>query len=415
MSIREKLLALGPGLIMAGAVIGASHLVQSTRAGALYGTSLLGLVLLTNALKYPFFEAGHRYTAATGETLLRGYRRLGRGWLYLFLALNLPLAAISLAGVTFVTAAIAHYLLPSLSLVIWAAIILALSALCLLWGGFRGLDRSMRGLMLVLSLGTVAALLLALLSPVPPTASTLHSASPWSAAALPFLIALMGWMPGPIEVSAWQSLWVKAQERCSGRRTTLTEALWDFNFGYILSAALALIFVLLGALMLYRTGVEPESSPAGFVAQLIGIYGTTLGRWSEPLIAAAALATMLSTTISVTDGYPRSLACGVALLSPRARLHQRTLFALLVIGTALVSLLIISVFASNLKGMVDFAASVSFVAAPVFALLNVLLLRAQFVPDAARPGPVLNALSILGLLFLSGFALLFLTFRFVAS
>ena len=34
---------LGPGLLMAGAAVGVSHLVQSTRAGAVYGFGLLGL------------------------------------------------------------------------------------------------------------------------------------------------------------------------------------------------------------------------------------------------------------------------------------------------------------------------------------------------------------------------------------
>ena len=76
---------IGPGLLMAGAAVGVSHLIQSTRAGASFGLQLLPLVLLANFAKYPFFEIGHRYTAATGESLLSGYYRLGRNYLLLFL------------------------------------------------------------------------------------------------------------------------------------------------------------------------------------------------------------------------------------------------------------------------------------------------------------------------------------------
>ena len=46
---------LGPGLLYAGAAIGVSHLVQATRAGALYAFDLALVILLINLIKYPFF------------------------------------------------------------------------------------------------------------------------------------------------------------------------------------------------------------------------------------------------------------------------------------------------------------------------------------------------------------------------
>ena len=42
---------LGPGILMAAAAIGASHLVASTRAGAEFGWQLAWLVLAVNLLK----------------------------------------------------------------------------------------------------------------------------------------------------------------------------------------------------------------------------------------------------------------------------------------------------------------------------------------------------------------------------
>ncbi len=65
--------AIGPGILVACAAVGGSHLVWSTRAGAEFGWSLLGLILLANLFKYPFLLYGQRYTAATGESLLSGY------------------------------------------------------------------------------------------------------------------------------------------------------------------------------------------------------------------------------------------------------------------------------------------------------------------------------------------------------
>lgn len=56
-SLRE---ALGPGLVWAGAAIGVSHLVQSTRAGASFGLGLIGVVVFANIYKYPAFSFGPR-------------------------------------------------------------------------------------------------------------------------------------------------------------------------------------------------------------------------------------------------------------------------------------------------------------------------------------------------------------------
>jgi Mn2+/Fe2+ NRAMP family transporter len=54
---------LGPGLLYAGAAVGVSHLVQSTRAGAQFGFALVAVVIISNILKYPFFQVGPRYSA----------------------------------------------------------------------------------------------------------------------------------------------------------------------------------------------------------------------------------------------------------------------------------------------------------------------------------------------------------------
>ena len=54
--MKIKLSRLGPGLLFAGAAIGVSHLVQSTRAGADFGWGLLWALLLINFLNTLFFS-----------------------------------------------------------------------------------------------------------------------------------------------------------------------------------------------------------------------------------------------------------------------------------------------------------------------------------------------------------------------
>ena len=87
--ISNILKKLGPGLLFAGAAIGVSHLVQSTKAGANFGFGLLWALLLINLIKYPFFQFGPRYAAATGESLLEGYNKLGKGVLKAYALLTI--------------------------------------------------------------------------------------------------------------------------------------------------------------------------------------------------------------------------------------------------------------------------------------------------------------------------------------
>ncbi len=67
---------LGPGILMAAAAVGGSHLVISPSAGAAFGYQLLWLVPLACALRYHAFEFGPRFAIATGTSLLEGYGRV---------------------------------------------------------------------------------------------------------------------------------------------------------------------------------------------------------------------------------------------------------------------------------------------------------------------------------------------------
>ncbi len=46
-----------------------------------------------------------------------------------------------------------------------------------------------------------------------------------------FLIAFMGWMPAPLDISVWHSLW--SIEKKKNMEIKTKTALFDFNIGYI--------------------------------------------------------------------------------------------------------------------------------------------------------------------------------------
>ena len=81
---------LGPGILFASTAIGVSHLVQSTKAGAMFGFGLLWAVIAANVFKYPFFEFGSRYANATGTSIIEGYQKLSKWalWTYFIITIS---------------------------------------------------------------------------------------------------------------------------------------------------------------------------------------------------------------------------------------------------------------------------------------------------------------------------------------
>ncbi|MGB3828943.1 MAG: hypothetical protein WA962_09220, partial [Ornithinimicrobium sp.] len=82
----NRLAALGPGILMASAAIGGSHLISSTQAGARFGWQLAAVIIVANLLKYPFFRFGPQYTMESGRSLVQGYADKGRAYLWVFFA-----------------------------------------------------------------------------------------------------------------------------------------------------------------------------------------------------------------------------------------------------------------------------------------------------------------------------------------
>ena len=411
--------ALGPGLLWAGAAVGVSHLVQSTRAGATFGLGLLVVVLAANFFKYPAFQFGPRYAAATGTSLLEGYRRQGRWALVLYGLLTAGTMFTIQSVVTLVTAALFAALFgwtaPFLGFppAFWIAVLLLfLCGTLLLVGRYRWLDRINKAVVLVLTLTTFSATLLVLPKiawrtiPWLPDAAVLTD--PRSIA---FMVALVGWMPSAFDISIWHSLWTLARREQTGHAPRVKESVLDFNVGYVGTVLLALCFVLLGAGVMYGSGELFDDRAAVFAQQVIALYTRNLGSWSAPLIGLSAGTVMFSTTLTVADGFPRALA-GLAARwrgpeTPGAATARGSVYwiSLLVLGTG--SLAIIGYAlrgGAAFKSLVDLATSLSFLTAPALAFLNHRAIHAPEVPAEHRPSPALSAWSVSGIVFSAFFA-----------
>jgi len=426
---QRYLKALGPGILCAGAAIGVSHLVQSTRAGALYGLSLVLLVVLAHAMKLPAMLFGPRYAAATGRSLLHGYKKQGWATLGAFAIVQVGTMFTIQAAITAVTAALVGPLvvepvLGGLGVLgegerapMWmvAAGILAVCVALLAAGGFKWLDRVVKGLMLVMAAGTVVAAGMQL--PSLDLSATPLWPTEWNRALLIFAVALAGWMPAPLDITVWHSLWSLAKNKQSGRTASKRECELDFSVGFALCVVLALAFVVLGASLLYGSGTQPAEKAGAFANQLVGLYTDSLGEWSRPLIATCAIAVMFSTTITVLDAIPRTMAALVDEArgkEPRSTESSGRLGYWLWLGAlATGAVVILAMFVRSLTDMIDLATTLSFLGTPLLAFFNHRAMTSEDIPAEHRPARWLVVLSWAGVAFWTAFAVVFLIVRFV--
>jgi Mn2+/Fe2+ NRAMP family transporter len=405
---------LGPGLMWAGAAVGVSHLVQSTRAGAEFGFALIGVLIFSNIIKYPFFEFAPRYAASTGQHLVHGYKNVGKWAVALYGLLTILTMFTIQAAVTIVTASLisnvfelsASLTTISFGLLFFVMLIIAINKYSLI-------DGLMKVIILTLTISTIVAVVSALNMGYHPKAEFEISFNWSNPMHLAFLIAFVGWMPAPIDISVWHSFWSFAKQKESGKRILLKEALTDFNIGYIGTAILAVGFLTLGAILMYGSGNEFSPKGAIFAGQLIDLYTKSIGSWAYVVIAIAALATMFSTTLTCLDAYSRVLKPTTEIIFPKLKSDGNLLtwsWLIIVVSGALV---LIGLFAKSMTLMVDLATTISFVTAPILAYLNYKAVLSNTMPNQGTPPKWLRIYAIIGLVFLSVFSVAFLYWRFI--
>ena len=407
---------LGPGILFASTAIGVSHLVQSTRAGANFGFALVGFIIAANLFKYPFFEFGSRYANATGESLIDGYKRIGKWMLWLYFVITIISMLFVSAAVGAVTSGFLQNLFGITSWGIYATITLFVLCIAILASGQYGvLDKLTKLIGSILLISTVFAFILALIKGPNPQIPDFIPPSIWETESVFFIIALMGWMPTAVDLSAWNSLWTLERIKQTGYKPSMKETLADFNFGYIISAVLSICFVTLGSHMLYGTGTELPDSSGAFAHSIVQLYTNYIGDWSYIIIATAAFSIMFGTCIAVFDGFARSFERTIELLflPDDNNLSSKKAYNLSLAVIGIGAFLIIFLLGKHIKTLVDLATTISFLIAPLIAIVNFRLVSGNNIKKEDQPSTWLRALSWAGILFLSGFALYFVYLKFV--
>ena len=147
--------------------------------------------LIINLIKYPFFEYAPRYSASTGESLLDGYKRLGKWAIYLYFFLTFSTMFALQAAVTIVTAGLFSSVFPnSFDIIQWSFGLLLISATIVIVGRYSLLDSLIKVIIIILTLATLIAVVSSVSKGFNPNPDFVNSFD-WEFADIAFLIAFV--------------------------------------------------------------------------------------------------------------------------------------------------------------------------------------------------------------------------------
>ena len=119
---------------------------------------------------------------------------------------------------------------------------------------------------------------------------------------------------------------------------------------------------------------------------------------------------MLSTTITCLDASPRTMSRATQLLTKN---NDKNYYFHWISALAIGTMLIFYFLLSEMGALVELATVLSFITAPFYAILNYKLIMSDNMPKSHKPSKNLRILSIIGIFFLSFFALGYILTRFI--
>jgi Mn2+/Fe2+ NRAMP family transporter len=328
---------IGPGMVLAAAIVGSGELIATTTLGAQVGYAVLWIILVSCAIK-PVVQAElGRYTIATGHTGLEGFDRmpgprLGLSWLVWAWGITVTLSLLQVGGMYGGVSQVLHLLVPSIPVNVWVGACFAITLALLLGGGYERIERLAIVKVGLFTLLTVCAAAILLRRPEALTVADLRAGLSFHlpAAGLATAIAVFGITGvGATELVMYPYWCVeKGYARFGGPRDGSSDWLsrargWirvmhvDIACSLVIYTMATVAFYLLGAGVLHRMGIVPADRD--MVVTLSNIYTQTLGQWTLWVFYTGAVITLYGTIFASTAAHARLFADAVRLVGGFAR------------------------------------------------------------------------------------------------
>jgi Mn2+/Fe2+ NRAMP family transporter len=321
----RSLAAIGPGMVVAGSVIGSGELINTPVQAARFGFVLLWVVLLSCVIKYFLQVEIGRHCMVHGRTTIEALNTCpgpairGTSWIALLYMLGYFATMLTVVGIIGALGGLMHTIWPLAALTgtsvrWWGAIMVAMTVAILWQGWYRQLEMLVMLLVGGFSISVLIGVALIQGTPFRIRSDELltgltFSLGPDRTGAAYAVISLMGALGVAANELFMYPYWVleKGYSRNLGepasagweaRARHWIRILWlDAGLSTVLATLVTAAFFLLGAAVLYRQQLEPEGLKV--VEQLSRVYTETYGAWSKWLFLAGAFCTLYSTLVVI--------------------------------------------------------------------------------------------------------------------
>ena len=333
---------IGPGLILAGSIVGSGELIATTVLGAENGYTLLWLILVSCVIKTVVQEELGRYAIGSGETTLEAFDhtpgpRLKVSWLVWMWAFMVIFTLMQIGAMLGGISEILNRVVPALPIVVWVWILAGITIALLIVGRYSIVEKASLAMVVSFTVVTVLGAVVLLKLPQYFSWAALLNGLSFQPPKGGFVTAVAVF--GITGVGATELVmypyWCieKGYARYSGARDDSPEWIsraygWIRVMGVdvvncmVIYTFATIAFYLLGAGVLHGMGLVPKGSDT--VRILSNLYTETLGGWSLPVFLLGAFAVLYSTVFSATAANCRIFADFVGMLG----LYDRTKYAM---------------------------------------------------------------------------------------
>ena len=340
-AFRDVLRWIGPGLIIASAVVGTGELIATTILGAENGYRLLWLVVLSCVIKVIVQNEIGRYTVATGKTGLEGLDRVPGprfrvSWVVWIWFLMQTTTLTTISGMFAGIAEVLNRIVPAVTIGAWVWVVTIVTLVVLVIGRYGLVERVSVALVIIFTALTVSAAFVLGMKPEYFSWSQMVDGLMFHLpiGGLGIAVAVFGITGVGSSDLVMYPYWCieKGHARFAGPRDD-TPAWLNRSRGWVKVMGVDVLcsmfvytfatiaFYLLGAGVLHGLDVIPKGTET--ISILSSIYTETLGAWSLYVFLAGAVAVLYSSVFAGTAATARVYADFVGLLGAYDRRNYR--------------------------------------------------------------------------------------------
>ncbi len=331
-ALRDVLRWIGPGLIIASAVVGTGELIATTVLGAENGYRLLWLVVLSCLIKVIVQNEIGRYAVGTGKTGLEALDRVPGprfrvSWVVWAWFLMQATTLMTISGMFAGIAEVLNRIVPAVTIGAWVWVVSIVTLVVLVIGRYRLVERVSVALVITFTALTVSAAVLLGMKPEYFSWAEMVDGFMFHlpVGGLGIAVAVFGITGVGSADLVMYPYWCieKGYARFAGPRDDTPP--WrnrargwvkvmgvDVLCSMFVYTFATIAFYLLGAGVLNRLNVIPKGTET--IAILSNIYTETLGAWSLYIFLAGAVAVLYSSVFAGTASTARVCADFVGLL-----------------------------------------------------------------------------------------------------